>query len=83
MFEIKEKSKVKVNIYGHEYELTKPTYGQSQRLQARLKDEGQEKSFDIMKEFIISLGLPEACIDNLELDHFFQLVDHISGVKKN
>ena len=83
MFEIKEKSKLKVSIYGSEYEISKPTYGQSQHLQGRLKDEGQEKSMVIMKEFVMSLGLPEECIDGMELDHFLQLIEHISGVKKN
>jgi hypothetical protein len=83
MFEIKEKSKLKVSIYGREFELAKPTYGQSQNLQVRLKDEGQEKSMQIMKEFVIGLGLPEDCINEMELDHFLQLIEHISGVKKN
>lgn len=83
MFEIKEKSKVKVNIYGHEYELTKPTYGQSQRLQNELKDAGSDKAMQVMKEFMIGLGLSEECIDGMELDHFLQLIEFISGVKKN
>lgn len=83
MFEIKEKSKVKVKIYGHEYELTKPTYGQSQRLQESLKDQGSEKSMVIMREFVQGLGLPSECIDDMELDHFLELIEFISGVKKN
>lgn len=83
MFEIKEKSKLKVNIYGQEFEISKPTYGQSSNLQVRLKDEGAEKSMQIMKEFVMALGLPENVIDGMELDHFLQLIEHISGVKKN
>lgn len=83
MFEIKEKSKVKVSIYGQEYEISKPTYGQSQKLQESLKDQGNEKSMKIMKDFVTSLGLPEECIDGMELEHFLQLIEFISGVKKN
>lgn len=82
MFEIKEKSKLKVSIYGSEYELSKPTYGQTIQLQKELDEGGESKSMHLMRSFVIGLGLPEAVIDSLELDHFLALVEHISGNKK-
>lgn len=80
---ILEKSKIKLSIYGSEYEISKPTYGQTQNLQERLKTEGEKESMKIMRDFVISLGLPEDVLNNLELDHFLALIEHISGAKKN
>lgn len=82
MFEIKEKTKLKLSIYGVEYEISKPTYGQTAELQDKLKNEGEKSSMLIMKQFVVDLGLPEKSVDDLELDHFLALVEHISGTKK-
>ncbi len=82
MFEIKEKTKLKLSIYGSEYEISKPTYGQTSALQEKLKGEGDKESMSLMKNFVSSLGLPEEVINEMELDHFLALIEHISG-KKN
>jgi hypothetical protein len=83
MFKV-ERSKVAISLYGKEYEILKPTYGQSLALQDRLKlDENKDKGMQIMKEFVISLGLPEEALLDIELDHFVQLIEYISGIKKN
>lgn len=82
MFEIKEKTKLKLSIYGQEYEISKPTYGQTSLLQEKLKGDGEKNSMSVMKEFVSELGLPTEVIDAMELDHFLALVEHISGSKK-
>lgn len=84
MFTIEKKTKIKVSIYGVEYEINKPTYGQTVELQEKIKSEdGEKKSMHIMKDFVVSLGLPEQAINDLELEHFLSLIEFLSGAKKN
>lgn len=83
MFEIKERTKLKLSIYGSEYEIHKPTYGQAAQLQENIKAGGEEKSMLIMKEFLVGLGLSADLIDNMELSHVLQLIEYISGKKKD
>jgi len=82
VFEIKEKSKLKVSLYGEEFEISKPTYGQTLSLQEKLKGDGEKESMKIMKEFVMALGLPEKSVDDLILEDFLSLIEHVSG-KKN
>lgn len=83
MFEIKERSKLKLSIYGSEYELSKPTYGQAIALQESIREGGESKSMLIMKEFLVSLGLKSEVIEQMELQHVLDLIEFISGKKKD
>lgn len=85
MFEIQERKKVKIKIYGKEYEILKPTVGEVRTLQKELRGiKGDEdKTFDYMIEWISKLGLPKEALENLELEQFNDLVTYLSGSKKN
>lgn len=79
--EFKERTKVKAVIYGKECMLTKPTVGQVEVMQAEVaKDEGN--SMQIMKKFALEMGLPVDVANSMELDHFIQLIEQLTGQKK-
>lgn len=79
--EIKERTKVRAMIYGKEIMMTKPTVGQVEVMQdAVAKDE--KNSIKIMKQFALEMGLPIEVGNSMELDHFVQLIEQLTGQKK-
>lgn len=82
-FEIKEKSKVKVKIYGQEYALTKPTLGQIELMQDEMESQDAKKSITMLKNFLDSLGFPKADLAKLEVQHITKLVEFLCDSKKN
>lgn len=88
-FEIKQKTKVKVKIYGQDFELHKPTVGQVESLQKLNMNESsdQAKVFEKICDFLNVLGLPKEFSQDMEIEHLTQLVNFLSGAfefsKKN
>jgi hypothetical protein len=82
-FVLEKKSVEKVNIYGKEYSLSKPTVRQSERLSEEIKESKEDAGFTIMKKWVVSLGLPLEVAEDMETGHFIQLIEYLSGSKKN
>lgn len=81
--EIKERTKVKASIYGKDYLLSKPTVGQIEDMQAQAeKEESSDKKSALMRKWVSGLGLPEAVSSEMEIDHFLQVVEVLTGTKK-
>jgi hypothetical protein len=80
--EIKERSKVEAVIYGQKVTLKKPTIGQIERLQADMKSTEGKENIAVMKKFGTELGLPLDMCDSLEVDHFLELIEHLTASKK-
>ena len=79
-----ERSKVRVRLYGKEYDLTKPTIGEVDSLQEQIDDaKGDEsKQYKLMKVWMGNRGLSEDVINSLEVDHFIELCEFLTGKKK-
>ena len=84
MFELKQKEKIKVSIYGKEYGLRRPTVKDADLL-ANLSDGKSDKEkLDLTISLLDNLGLPKAVCETVEIDSFKDLVEYIFGsVKKN
>ena len=82
-FEIKQKTKITVSIYGQSFELTKPTVGQVEELQkyntSEDKDKPQNEIYDSICGYLSVLGLPVEFSKQMEIDHLVQLINYISG----
>lgn len=80
-FEIKQKTKVKVKIYGKEFELSKPTVSQIESLQMYSGMEGSTQSeiFEKICGFLDILGLPKDFTKDMEIDHMMELINYLSG----
>ncbi|MCA9313678.1 hypothetical protein KDA08_05210 [Candidatus Saccharibacteria bacterium] len=81
MFEIKQKTKVDVKIYGQQFELKKPTVKQIELLQEHTSLDGKSESeqFRSVCEFLDILGLPKEFSKEMEIGHLLQLVTYVSG----
>ena len=80
-FEIKQKTKVKVKIYGQDFELAKPTVSQIESLQEYSGMEGtsQAEIFAKICGFLDILGLPKDFSKDMEIDHLMELINFLSG----
>jgi hypothetical protein len=80
MFEIKEKAKLQVRLYGTDYQLNKPSTAEVKAFQAGLKDaKDGEVVIDSLRAFLAKLGLPEAAIDDMPLSDVKELAFWILG----
>lgn len=83
-FEIKQKTKIKVSIYGSEYDLVKPTVSQAKEMSKFADEKDQSKAIEATIDFMELMGLPKEVSSTMEIEHFTQLVEFIVGkVKKN
>ncbi len=83
MFEIKERPKQKVVIFGTEYEVARPTLGEVEEFQEKSASTPAEKQLPLMVDFLSKLGLPAEPVKKLDVDQFMELVAFVSGSKKN
>ncbi len=73
-----------IEIDDKKFELRKPTFKESQQYRESLLKLGTDgDAAQVMKEFLEKLGLPSDVFDGLEFDHITQLMDAVTGSKKN
>lgn len=72
---------VKVLIYGQEYSLKKPSFALSRDLARKIKSEGEEKTYDVMCEYLNGLGLPKEVVEDMEAEHVLGLCEHLTPKK--
>lgn len=80
-FEIKQKTKVKVSLYGQDFELHKPTVRQVEELQkfSNVENKTQSEQFEAICNFLDVLGLPKDFSMEMEIDHLIKLINHLTG----
>jgi len=79
-----ERTKVSLEIYGEKLEVFRPTKAQHRMVLERVST--TEDPIEVEKawsEFLVNLGIPQAIVENLEVSHMRDLIDHMCGVKKN
>lgn len=79
MFEIKEKAKLQVRLYGAEFQLSKPSTADVKAFQAQVKGADAEQVIDCLRGFLAKLGLPEATIDDMPLSDVKELAFWVLG----
>ena len=85
-FELKQRSKVTLEIYGQSYEVSRPTIGLAKRMQeeiALVRSEGGDRNLALLIQFLSDLGLPAEVSESLEIDHFNQVVEFLLTPKKS
>lgn len=82
MIEIEGRSKIKAKIYGKELNLTKPTVGQVEELQTLIEKTEQKAQVGVMRKWAGQLGLPEDFAKEMEVEHFIEVIENLTGVKK-
>ena len=74
-FDKKQRTKIKVNIYGDEYELRKPKVGEAEMFDAaEVESMTPREKFDRTKKMMADFGLPIEVANEMELEHYNELV---------
>ena len=84
MLEITKKTKV-IKINDVEYSLKQPTYKDSveyDKSVAEAKDDTKKK-IDCLFNYLEKLGLPKEISTDLEIENITEIMNYLSGVKKN
>jgi hypothetical protein len=78
------KTIIELEVYDKKYELRKPNFKESQMYrEALLKlDESGDASI-VMMDFLAMLGLPKEIFESLEFGHITEIMEAVTGSKKN
>lgn len=83
-FEVKQKTKITVGIYGSEYQLRKPTVSEVELISQFVADKDSKDQHKYIVELMEKLGLPKQVSMDMEIDQFSDLVTFLmSKLKKN
>ena len=78
------KSILELEVYGEKVELRKPTFKEAQSYRDELIKLGESgDATEVMVNFLEKLGLKKEIFDSLELAHVNQIMDLVTGSKKN
>ena len=73
-----------IELDDKQFSLRKPTFKESQQYREDLLKIGENgDAAQVMMSFLENLGLPEEVFETLEFDHITQLMDAVTGSKKN
>jgi len=73
-----------IELDDKKFSLRKPTFKESQKYREDLSKLGaSEDASNVIMNHLESLGLPNGVFESLESDHITQLLEVISGLKKN
>ncbi len=82
-FKREQKTKVKVDLYGTEYEMRMPSVLEREELIKQIDDATKASQlYSLQKDFVCSLGLPLEVINEMEDDHFNELAKVFLTPKK-
>lgn len=65
---------------GSEYKVSFPSVKQIKELTVKKEN---ESDLDMTYRFLTALGLEASVIDEMEPDHIKEVIDHLTGLKKN
>lgn len=78
-----KRSESKIVIYGKEYKVQRPTVRQVRSLQVSTANKTDEERFVDLQKWVAGLGVPIEVLEDMEMEHFTELVAFLSGSKKN
>lgn len=80
-----ENKKLKIDIFGVVYDVSKPKAKDAVLLAESLQQEGMlmSKKTELLFEKLVSYGIPESVLNELDYDAFLELMEIINGSKKN
>lgn len=67
---------------GQEYRLKKPTVGQFQEYDKKVKSTDHKNHLELLIDFLSSLGLPKDTAYGLEVGHLEAILEHLIDSKK-
>lgn len=80
-----QRTKIKLELDGKDYFLHKPNYAEMKAFEKerKLLENNAEDVSDLVIRFLEKSGLPKDVAESLEVEMISQLIDALSGSKKN
>jgi hypothetical protein len=78
-FQKKQRTKIKVDIYGEVFELRKPQVGEAEFFSGDIENLSPSEKFEKTVEMMGRFGLPVEAAKKMELEHFNELVLMVMG----
>ena len=78
-FNIAKREAEKISIYDVDYMVTKPKLKMAREFQKKLKGMEEGDQIPLFVDYLSKIGLPKAVLEEMYLDDFVSLVQHISG----
>lgn len=84
---IDQLEKITIKVLGNEFSLTLPSVKQTRKFTHDMKDAMQsgddDKSFDIIKSYLLPLGMPEEVFEDLQVSILLKICEMLNKGKKN
>lgn len=73
-----------IKIFGQDIDLKKPGMQQVLIQEQAVKEaaDNPEAVYEVMRKFVISLGMPEEIANKMQLGQYLTLIDHLNSKKK-
>ena len=77
-----EKRQIDLDLYGTSYKMHFPTFKETQDFHKASIDADEQRSMELMGDFLESLGLPKEASGSMEIDNLEQLIGQLVPKKK-
>ncbi len=78
-----ERKPITIDIYGTDYKCTKPTFKQVVDMQDKIEELDGKAKLNYIKDVIVSVGIPGEVVDDMQSESVLELLEIITGAKKN
>jgi hypothetical protein len=78
-----ENKKLNIQIFDVAYSISKPKFKDIMEMEETIETMKPKQKLAYIKEKLISFGIPEAVLDELDGDAFVELMEVVNGSKKN
>ena len=78
-----ENKKLSIEIFGTTYQVRKPKFKEIIEMEEKLEKMTSKEKFLFINESLISFGVPQEVIDELDGSSVIELLEIINGSKKN
>lgn len=78
-----ENKKLKIQIFDVVYDINKPKFKDIMAMEETIAGMNNKEKLVYVKNKLISYGIPESVLDELDGDAFVELMEVVNGSKKN
>ena len=78
-----ENKKLEIEILGHVYNISKPKYKDMVEMQEKMESLNEKEKALFVSEKLVSYGIPQEVLNELDTDAYIELITLVNGSKKN
>lgn len=78
-----ENKKLNIQIFDKVYAISKPKFKEVIQMKEMLESMNEKEKFNFIEQKLISYGIPQDVLDELDGDAYVELLEVVNGSKKN